>query len=401
MDKPIQAGQQFAWALYTLRRGCALWIPEPNKELTSQYRQNGVQIGDVGILKADGSFDFVFNVCCSANDPINQYGVPTDFQTLSWNGAKCRTDNIFRPGEPVLSRGAEKWVLGVEGTAPVLGIPVSGGAELSIRSAKSRGAVIFPVNGVDSVDCEDLAVFRNYVERHAVSWYRFINETLGMEVENGAIYFITGFDKTSCWENAVFSNNMGERNCEVIINTGGLPGGDRFRLSDSSLRVAFSSRCSPPDNVRHNQALFIRGFRISMPRKFKALFNRSGVEVTSTYEASLKNVPGKDGSHFPSNHGAPPSPGSEVSTASSWSKISSSVISSSPSNEARSAYAWVDGNTSQELGDFPPSPRLCHPLKVINDYILQTVKARHDVEVVITHDEDWIALVKGETVLGH
>ncbi|KAF9260143.1 hypothetical protein L218DRAFT_873071 [Marasmius fiardii PR-910] len=260
--------------------GHALRVPEPNKELTAEYRQTGVRIGDVGILRDDGSFDFVFNVCCSANDPINQYGVPTDFQTLSWNGAKRRMSNIFRPGEPVLSRGAKKQALGVEGTA-------------SVPFSKDQGAVIIPPNGVDSVDCQDLAVFRNYAERHAVSWHSFVNEELGMEVENGTIYFVTGFDKTDCWENAVFSHNLKERTFGIIVNTGSLAGDDgRLHLSDSSLCEAYQSRCSPAHNLDRNQPLFVRHLYVHQlgPRFPRGTSSLSSSSVYS--DLSVLNVAG-------------------------------------------------------------------------------------------------------------
>ncbi|KAF9254829.1 hypothetical protein L218DRAFT_885447, partial [Marasmius fiardii PR-910] len=199
------ASQLYAWELYTLGRGRALWIPEPNNELTPEYRQTGIRIGDVGILRSDGSFDFMFNVCCSADDEVNRlnYGVPDDFEQLQWNGRKRRTANIFPPGEVVLSRGAKKKTLDVESTASVPGMPAGGGAGFRISFSKDRGGLIFVPNGADSVDCQSLAVFRKYAERHAASWYRFVNETLEMEVENGALYLVTGLDKTDCWENGV------------------------------------------------------------------------------------------------------------------------------------------------------------------------------------------------------
>ncbi|KAF9264964.1 hypothetical protein L218DRAFT_861607 [Marasmius fiardii PR-910] len=389
MDKHTQASQLFSCALYTLRRGCALWIPEPNKALTSEYRQNGVQIGDIGILRADGSFDFVFNVCRSANDPINQYGVPNGFQPLLWNGAIRMTDGIFRPGEPVLSRGAEKRALGVEGSASLPGVPVGAGAGFSIKFSKDCGAVILPPNGAASVDCQNLAVFRNYAGQHAASWYRFVNETLGMEIENGAIYFVTGFDKTDCWENAVLSNNMKERMFEVIVNTGGLVGGNgRFHLSNSTLLEAFTSRCSPPDNVNHNQALFIRGFRISIPHRLKTFFSGSSVEVTSTYNSSWRDAFGKRNSDLPFSYGSSSSSGSGSSGASG--SFPGTLSSTSP------AAPEHDSDTSMEEEDLVPSSELYHPLNLINDYILQSTVDRNDIEIVITHDEDWFALLTDE-----
>ncbi|KAF9256485.1 hypothetical protein L218DRAFT_194165 [Marasmius fiardii PR-910] len=232
MDKEIQASQIYSRVLYSRRRGCALWVPEPNNDLPPAYLETGVQIGDVGILRADGRFSFIFNACCPASDPVNRYGVPDDFQPLIWDNSNIRDNteldgfqqvagkwdgprdiipNYFRPGEPVMSRGAEKQALGAEASVSVPGVPVGVGTGFSITFAKHQGAVILPPNGVISVDCEGQRLFREYAEKNYDSWYRFLHERRGMEVEDGSIYFLTGFDKTDCWEIAVFSNNLKER----------------------------------------------------------------------------------------------------------------------------------------------------------------------------------------------
>ena len=60
-------------------RGLALWMPEPNNNLPPPYRKIGVQIGDVGILRPDGSFSFIFNICVPRDDPINPPLLPEEF----------------------------------------------------------------------------------------------------------------------------------------------------------------------------------------------------------------------------------------------------------------------------------------------------------------------------------
>ncbi len=56
----------------------------PSPTTTSQlfYRNKGVSVGDLGILADDGGFDFLFNVCAEADDPVNQGHVPPQFQPL-------------------------------------------------------------------------------------------------------------------------------------------------------------------------------------------------------------------------------------------------------------------------------------------------------------------------------
>src|ERR1700691_6290178 len=63
--------------------GYSLFIAEPDDNLPLEYRTKGTSIGDVGIITADASFDFVFNICVSANDPVNCHGVPDGFEQLT------------------------------------------------------------------------------------------------------------------------------------------------------------------------------------------------------------------------------------------------------------------------------------------------------------------------------
>ena len=44
-------------------RGYPLWDPEPSSTLPSSYRQDGLQIGDVGCVSRSGTFNVLFNIC--------------------------------------------------------------------------------------------------------------------------------------------------------------------------------------------------------------------------------------------------------------------------------------------------------------------------------------------------
>jgi len=72
------------------RRGYPLWIPQANTYLHKTYRSRGVSIGDVGILTPSGAFDYLFNICVPADNPINpgQDLVPDGFEPirLPFNG---------------------------------------------------------------------------------------------------------------------------------------------------------------------------------------------------------------------------------------------------------------------------------------------------------------------------
>ncbi len=58
--------EQHAHVLYTkllLSRGHGypLWTPEPDYSLCPAYVERGICVGDVGIIRDDGGFDFIFN----------------------------------------------------------------------------------------------------------------------------------------------------------------------------------------------------------------------------------------------------------------------------------------------------------------------------------------------------
>ena len=66
-------------------------------------------------------YDYLFNICTPADDPLNQInGVPGDFEHLNWNANQAfRVENRFRAGKPICSTGATEWDLGIEGTVSV------------------------------------------------------------------------------------------------------------------------------------------------------------------------------------------------------------------------------------------------------------------------------------------
>jgi hypothetical protein len=75
-------GEVYARLLLPKKFGFPLWIPQPHRNLPREYRRNGVNIGDVGIITSGGVFDFLFNVCLPSHHSINGGRVPNDFKPL-------------------------------------------------------------------------------------------------------------------------------------------------------------------------------------------------------------------------------------------------------------------------------------------------------------------------------
>jgi len=80
--------------LWKYNRGSPLWFPGPSDDLPLPYPQNGFDVGDVGILKTDKPFEFLFNIFLPADDPINAKGVPDSFQPCPLPQVPCDTGDI-------------------------------------------------------------------------------------------------------------------------------------------------------------------------------------------------------------------------------------------------------------------------------------------------------------------
>jgi len=72
----------YARQLLPKKYGYPLFMPAPYDNLPREYRDRGTSIGDVGIIKPNRSFSFVFSICASATSPVNCFGVPQGFEPV-------------------------------------------------------------------------------------------------------------------------------------------------------------------------------------------------------------------------------------------------------------------------------------------------------------------------------
>jgi hypothetical protein len=84
-----------------LGRGFPLHVPEPEETLPHEYRVQGVNIGDVGTVTPEGTFDFLFNIYLRADDPINDNDVPDNFRPFTPYASKDLTSLRYAAENPV------------------------------------------------------------------------------------------------------------------------------------------------------------------------------------------------------------------------------------------------------------------------------------------------------------
>ncbi|KAJ7592698.1 hypothetical protein C8J56DRAFT_741653, partial [Mycena floridula] len=98
--------------------------------------------------------------------------------------------------------------------------------------------------------------------KHAVSWYRFVNNTLGREVRNSSLYLITGWDKAASWGVASFSDCEadGSVSLKFLVIA---PDGDNHLSYTWQTHNSIAHRTGATEDGTQNNCVFLRGFRIA------------------------------------------------------------------------------------------------------------------------------------------
>jgi hypothetical protein len=77
-----------------------LWMPEPSNP-PLEYKREGVNIGDVGVITFDGQFKFLFNIFSPGTDPLNRRAPPA-FECLEYHEDEVqRRASVYSPRQAI------------------------------------------------------------------------------------------------------------------------------------------------------------------------------------------------------------------------------------------------------------------------------------------------------------
>ncbi|KAJ7126818.1 hypothetical protein C8R44DRAFT_105932 [Mycena epipterygia] len=345
------------------KRGFPLYVPEPRRNLSEEYRKRGVRIGDVGRVTPEGAFDFLFNIYCPSGHPINSNGVPDNFSPLPSYIPADMFYLDYSAGDYVSSPSVQE--PDPESDSPSVEFP---GAEFLFSCKGPGGAVLALPHGSHLEKLENLESMRRYATKNAESWYKYINapEGRGRRLVNGLLYLITGCEKSKSWGMASFQNVPAEKEFQLSFKpTAALNAGYQYRWRRGTpARTKWFSPTQGEDNLT-NQSLFLHGFSISLGESIWArLFG--DVSVRQIEDSQLE----KSQSDF-------------VPFGSAPGLLSSSFFGfngqGGSSNTGR-------GSDDVVVSEFSPTPGVFHPSQVTNAYLLRQAP---EATVAITHDDDW------------
>ena len=277
--------------------GYPLWIPEPNENLSHEYRQRGVSIGDVGIITPDGGFDFLFNVYLLANNPIHINGVPEGFLKLDLDQGDVFKQSYMHPPGAIISTGqAFKCALGVEGSSkaapsvnfltlvfrrifivlPLRIPPFGAGIIFNIQFQAAAGAILWLPEGASREDLLNVDPLKALAEMQAPLWQHFAG---GRGRGQRRLFVVTGCDKASTFAELSFTAESRTGSISATVSAGLVDG--KFSLEISSTNYhSYDSRVGQrPQSSTPNLCVFVRGFEINPGN---GLFRRIGKGVKLT-----------------------------------------------------------------------------------------------------------------------
>ncbi|KIL63053.1 hypothetical protein M378DRAFT_732563 [Amanita muscaria Koide BX008] len=342
--------------------GYPLYEPQPFSELSTEYLRHGVNVGDVGFVRGDGVFDFLFNVCPTKNGLINPPNLSDGFSLETAEHSATRAARAL-PRKTCLFQSPT--------TRTKSGEYVCEGSE---------GAILELPEGAIQEEATNIRPFEKLAARHGVQWYEY-TMARGRKISNGSLYLITSFTKCAQWGIAVFDRPCVPGQGLRFDKKRSLPFGKSTSKYHWKGSPAFPTKISDfNQGDSQNQCVFLRGYKIMIrPDIFDDLCNdqphgsgpamlssssRAGsISVTRTRATRVRGGGGSD----------PMSKRLTDGGLLSWTKMSSMT---------KSDEVVLHAN-------FNSSP--VHPSDLINAALLSQ---NPGAKVSLTHDNVWCDLLR-------
>ncbi|KAH9484551.1 hypothetical protein JR316_0004033 [Psilocybe cubensis] len=236
--------ETYARSLLMAGNGFPIWDPVGDTGRPSAHLKSGLMIGDVGYLSDEGDFQYHFNIFLPPSSEVH-FNAPANLEPLfpALQSKEIKTEtNYFAPGTVIASTGVE-----VTRVQDALNAIIKG---------RECGILVLP-NGAYREDVISTTRIRDYAQKHALDWYRFLNGTRGHVIcPNGSLCLVTGYDKATSWATCT-SNPQGLAESGSVI-TVTYENGEFLRNPDAY------RKCSQSGDGSETCAVFVRAIRLAV-----------------------------------------------------------------------------------------------------------------------------------------
>ncbi|KAJ7579024.1 hypothetical protein C8J56DRAFT_334850 [Mycena floridula] len=262
----LSEAQTYSSSLLPKRHGYPLWLPEPHGNLPTEYRRNGLRIGDVVILTEDGGFDYMFNIFADETESINQGRTPHGFNPLALDEQDVLYwENRHKPGASISTMNVKKLELNSEAAMTVIpGIPSEFGAGFEFKSSSTSGGTLVLPDGASRIEYRNHSRLEEYITRNIHLWFEHVNGPRGRDTRN--LCLVTGCDKSKSWGAASFSTFDSTKEISLKFVAASLGAGFSYTWNTVSPAAV---RVSAAPGQFENQCVFLRGFNLTQrPSRF-------------------------------------------------------------------------------------------------------------------------------------
>ncbi|KDQ58162.1 hypothetical protein JAAARDRAFT_57909 [Jaapia argillacea MUCL 33604] len=217
--------ETYARLLLPKRDGYPLWVPEPTglSNIPTLYREDGYQIGDVGVVNHSGGFRVFFNVCEDRGESLT---IPADQSVPAipsrWRGPGGFTpiilmtehyeDSDYHTAPTIIGRSMtskKSLVAPPAMDGSVLNLPAGFGLGYRFGFSSKEGALlVMPEGSRRRRLVNGFTSFCRLASEHAGAWYDFINGVgggrLDASIKENALYLVTGWDKSKSWAGGAY-----------------------------------------------------------------------------------------------------------------------------------------------------------------------------------------------------
>ena len=168
----------------------------------------------------------------------------------------------------------------------------------AFRWSADEGAVLALPKGATVYEVRNRREFQTYAARHAISWYEY-TLSVGMDILNGSLYFVTESTKSMDWGIAVFyARPTADHYLRFIFD------GESYRwVRRGKVEARVGSKSTDNfdcdrDTGEPNQCVFLRGYKIRLRQDiWDKLNSATVVKSQDRHSSSFTRATGHDSSH--------------------------------------------------------------------------------------------------------